>query len=1334
MAPIKDGRNALNGEDGGGGSQHNQPGEVVYTGQFTELCKDTTTDHACFAEVKTAAADREANGLATHARRLKELDVRVIYISMVSFQSMRAVLFAFAAAGLNSTGYAIVSSGGGIYNVKGAGTGGSLSLPTEAEGMIALKMEHTPCLGDRCKLSAAEKEVKEDTNSTVQVALTETDCNAAARRQGLSIGGAGWAFSGDFATKGCYTYSAGEFAGHAFYGTGGTEDQLSEKPSCASLDDGIIRTSKLCLKVRVGFTVGTGMKESADSRNAYDAMYALLHGIGKVLTSSDGGMGYKTNQRAARHAAMANIRSTKLPASKMLSGALSFNAESNDRGHSDNEADAAAISFAVIGTHRFKGELTFAPVGRMSDDKRTFDPLYGVDIGWPGQSPVLPTDRDLTGIAPAVVTIAWIETNSSSSHDDPRRATYMRWALARLNADSNLLPTTRLELRHEVLNASTSGTEFTAACERVREKAGAEGKPVVAFISGDSSQTEEVLGMSSPLPTVSYLSSKATLANAMMYPWLVRLGPSDSQRAQAATNLLRSYGWTRPFMMVDEASTWASSLAKEIVSKSADHEIKFESWYAPHLQDITRLNATKADLAAGAKYARAQGFKVIMLAMSVHVELAVRALFDEGVYGKGIVIIGFAEGFFSRTEAAFVGSERIVLDASMGLVERGIDRRSAHAIAMMNEWQVGEGGGSAFLATTHTAYAIDSLQLICSAIAATIKRRVSPLDASELMTSLRTTSVQGLTGTIKIATGSNNIHSQSFTITMFRVLHEDVVVDNAPGVGQWGGYCTCPSGVTYGVGDENNKCGSLACTGGTESECIKSVNSAYSKRRVTCGAAGRDTIEKEEIGVVFANKADMRPCSGASVPPTIGPTCEDKAAPVGAAKAFGRNNASLKVTWSASSSTSTGESLKSGVRVSLSSSNPDDIPVVRKVLPGVTNAVFGLDEVKANVHYMVRVVASYDNFLVDALPTDCRDPSTCGGSLACIPDITAEKTCGCKNKEIHTMNLVKEMPPESWGCRQCLQGLECVGGTAETTVTTKGWFVGSTLGLTANNKMTHDDAEEEGDGGNTTHVPQITLPSLLKCSKAHSCPGGFQVSKLIGAGADVDVLFDQCGEGFTGVECAACLPGYSYTSCIKCMISRDDALMLGVGILLAIFVVAGIVYVLLRRASRPSLVERRFVVAFEKAEAEFGIGGYAFETIFGCAAEGGIGHDEFLHALGPGGKLESVGASGTGSNRRGNITDAAVQALWEKLDEDGDGHIIASEFLDFFYDLKRGSGSTNPIRASLTRLGDWYSSNKTQTIKVVLITYVDEGGERDQRREREKEREKEGERGRENGE
>ena len=49
---------------------------------------------------------------------------------------------------------------------------------------------------------------------------------------------------------------------------------------------------------------------------------------------------------------------------------------------------------------------------------------------------------------------------------------------------------------------------------------------------------------------------------------------------------------------------------------------------------------------------------------------------------------------------------------------------------------------------------------------------------------------------------------------------------NAMGVGGMGGYCTCPDGNAYGAGDNNDKCGSLACIGGTPGECFEYAVSA----------------------------------------------------------------------------------------------------------------------------------------------------------------------------------------------------------------------------------------------------------------------------------------------------------------------------------------------------------------------------------------------------------------------------------------------------------------------------------------------------------------------------
>ena len=86
---------------------------------------------------------------------------------------------------------------------------------------------------------------------------------------------------------------------------------------------------------------------------------------------------------------------------------------------------------------------------------------------------------------------------------------------------------------------------------------------------------------------------------------------------------------------------------------------------------------------------------------------------------------------------------------------------------------------------------------------------------------------------------------------------KDQVIKNAPGVGGWGGYCTCPSGGRYGVGDENNGCGSIACDGGTSGECFKFVNISWTLTRVICapGAAATGMLD------MFANTPSLRSCS-----------------------------------------------------------------------------------------------------------------------------------------------------------------------------------------------------------------------------------------------------------------------------------------------------------------------------------------------------------------------------------------------------------------------------------------------------------------------------------------
>jgi len=72
------------------------------------------------------------------------------------------------------------------------------------------------------------------------------------------------------------------------------------------------------------------------------------------------------------------------------------------------------------------------------------------------------------------------------------------------------------------------------------------------------------------------------------------------------------------------------------------------------------------------------------------------------------------------------------------------------------------------------------------------------------------------------------------------------------GVGGWGGWCTCPNGQRYNVGDLNDSCAkgalSLACIGGAAGECHREFNASREGMRVVCAGASND-YRKAEKGV-----------------------------------------------------------------------------------------------------------------------------------------------------------------------------------------------------------------------------------------------------------------------------------------------------------------------------------------------------------------------------------------------------------------------------------------------------------------------------------------------------
>ena len=64
--------------------------------------------------------------------------------------------------------------------------------------------------------------------------LTKDDCGTAASSMGLTLGGKGYSFDGNYNTKGCYYYPDGTYKGRAYFGTGGTDASMGAAPGNAA--------------------------------------------------------------------------------------------------------------------------------------------------------------------------------------------------------------------------------------------------------------------------------------------------------------------------------------------------------------------------------------------------------------------------------------------------------------------------------------------------------------------------------------------------------------------------------------------------------------------------------------------------------------------------------------------------------------------------------------------------------------------------------------------------------------------------------------------------------------------------------------------------------------------------------------------------------------------------------------------------------------------------------------------------------------------------------------------------------------------------------------------
>jgi len=82
---------------------------------------------------------------------------------------------------------------------------------------------------------------------------------------------------------------------------------------------------------------------------------------------------------------------------------------------------------------------------------------------------------------------------------------------------------------------------------------------------------------------------------------------------------------------------------------------------------------------------------------------------------------------------------------------------------------------------------------------------------------------------------------------------ENIETVNAPGVGGFGGTCTCPDGSEYEVGDLDDDCATLACFGGTSGKCNRYPDGG-SHVKVECNVC--KDCEGPFQNIVYNNKAE----------------------------------------------------------------------------------------------------------------------------------------------------------------------------------------------------------------------------------------------------------------------------------------------------------------------------------------------------------------------------------------------------------------------------------------------------------------------------------------------
>ena len=875
-----------------------------------------------------------------------------------------------------------------------------------------------------------------------------------------------------------------------------------------------------------------------------DAVYALARAVAAVVVS-DGGRSFFNATGEGRAEAMQKLRTR--PFSGNSGELVKFAAGSNDR--LSTTMDYPLMN--AVGTNG-TGSSSFSmrKVGVVRNGKLVLD---GSVVRWPGGSLSVPADVDRRTSAPSDLSIALVEDQSmgNKAYLDERES-LVRNLVARINANVDLLPYTRIHLEY-VLMAQERATnaEYLQACTDVAARAAKAGRPVVVFLTSSSGKSMTIAGSKDNVfaqsSTVGYWCSNPSLGSKDAYPAFVRTWPSSADFSPVHIKFLQTFTWNRVVMFVDTSDPYATGYLEQLVKAGRKVSLNILIIRIDFSRNEVEL---RADCEAAATQVSKTEHRIyyILLQHIAPLETWVDVFTTKGLLGAGYQLIFGCSCLYNYEMGMATWSS---MDASFAVEVPKVRPTTTEASAAMTQWSIPQ---STFDHNTLCSLFDAVVSVAAPAIDNCIANGCNPMVQSELVAYLRNTRAEGLAGPIEFG-GTNDLQYPRFAIVQSQIKKEGpvgsfnvkelTVLSGAPATVR-----TCKE---FHVG--------INCT---KVSLVESVLVYASQNREVLHVSWPAAVQEPgpssySIQVIYGGEVHAE------------------------AKYVPSNTTSIAFNI-----------------VDLY----NDITVLGAAR--LEQALVRGGNLKRNHLYSVVMTALYDDNTVESATTKCigEIPVTCEGGMPCIPtDDGTPGVCGCSmsggdEQKMHAFGL-PETESRYWSCVNCPDGLDCRGRAAKAVTTKPGWWLSG--------RATPFKETKEVDR------PKGALPSLYECIPAAACPGNFSIFSLMQGSSSSTAegnnvsAFAQCAPGYTGAACKACQVGFAAhagRTCVACELQSDAAIGIMVGSLFA--VIFGLVFAVLvvRRVAQPPPEERQFVTAFKRKEALSGLGGAlsAFESLFGSSS------------------------------------------------------------------------------------------------------------------------------------